>query len=244
MRAPKGLSSRSAVSTIFFNFTLLRSIHFMNKIRYPLIKMKYASALLVMFIAYQRAWAAMPETPPPNEGQFAIELFRIETPHVFNETTFIKNGVSIEDLFANSENLTQSFPVVYSALGVTAVCDQTKKEKLVSDCSLINGKVVPVHKVYSLGIKAEITILNLKQNLATYTLNFSYNDLKGYDEYVLKDDIKAKKPVFETRQISTQLNQSLGAWLVLGGFSSSHKERIQSTYYLIRITKPQGTRGF
>jgi hypothetical protein len=194
--------------------------------------------LLALLSAFHNSEAGMPDIPRPNQNKYAIELFSIETPDPFDEARFLKNKISIERLFEQSENRIHAYPVMYALIGMAAVCDKTIPEELTADYNLINGKAVPINETYHLGMKSEVTILNMKNNVATYLLDFSYKELRGYDEYVLKDDIKAQVPYFEARRINTELSQALGSWLILGGFSSSKEDGIESTYYIIRITKP------
>ncbi|MDZ8118120.1 hypothetical protein [Pontiella agarivorans] len=196
--------------------------------------------ILHTLTAGNAAHAQIPDAPQPQHNKFAIELFRIESPNPFEEARFLKQNISIPELFENAQNRINTYPVLYSALGIPAICDQTKCVHMAENYNIKDGKAVPVKSKVELGMRTKVTIRKLENNMATYELEFSNKELKGYEEVILKNDIHVKLPRFETRQINTELNQSLGSWLVLGGLSGSGDNGIHSTYYIIRITRPMG----
>lgn len=183
---------------------------------------------------------AVPEPPSPQANKFAIELFKIESAAPFEQEKFVKNKISIPELFKQGKNQIEAYPVLYCAMDTVAICDQTETVQMPENFNVKDGKAVPIETPVVLGMLTQVTVTSLKNNIATYQLDFSFNELKGYDEYVLKGDIKVKLPFFETRKINTELSQSLGSWLVLGGFSDDGEDGIHSTYYVIRITRPLG----
>lgn len=197
-----------------------------------------------MLFSSSHVRADIPEAPVPQANKFAVELFKIESPAPFEQDKFVKSNISIPELFKQDENRIEAYPVLYCALGSPAICDQTKTVQMPENFNVKDGKAIPVEIPVVLGMLSEVTVVSLKNNIATYQLDFSYNELKGYDEYVLKGDINVQLPLFETRKINTELSQSLGSWLVLGGFSDDGENGILSTYYVIRITRPMGMSRF
>lgn len=200
------------------------------------IAVKSIAALVLLSTLSTKA--EVPEIPLPNGNKFAIELFKIESPAPFEPETFIKSNISIPELFEQESNKIHGYPTLYSTMGDSAICDQTKSVRMAENYNVKDGKTVPVEKTFVLGMLAEVTITKLQNNVATYKLDFSYNELQGYNDFNLKKDLVVQIPYFETRKINTELSQSLGSWLVLGGFSDNGEDGIHSTYYVIRITRP------
>ena len=184
------------------------------------------------------ALAAVPKPPQPKDGDFAVEMFRIDSPNAFDKDTFKQDNQSIEQLFSDQRNQVKAYPVVYADQGVAAVNDQTTEMMLPEDFNVVNGKLIPIERLQRIGVRSEVTVIGLKNNSATFQLKFHHQEIKGYDEYKLKGGHDARVPFFETRKVDTELTQVLGSWVVVGGIESVVDQQIKTAYYIVRVTKP------
>lgn len=184
------------------------------------------------------ALAVVPDMPKPKGNQFAVQLFRVDSPRPFDKEKFKQDSESILELFNAKENYTKAYPTIYAELGKPAVNDQTKSMMLPTDYNVVNGEPVAVEALQHIGVRAEITIHDYRNDTATFNLKFHHQEIKGYDEYLLKGGKSVRIPIFETRKVDTDLSQVLGSWVVVGGIESSTGEKTSTAYYIIRVTRP------
>ena len=196
---------------------------------------------LTSFTIAVSAVAAVPDMPEPKGNKFAVQLFKIVSPGAFDPRSFKRNNESIERLFTDATNAITSYPTVYAELGVRATHDRTLSVKMPIDYNLVNGEVVPVEESRALGVKVAVTVTAYKNETTTFTLHFSHQEIKGHEDVKLREGVTARKPLFEKREVNTELSQTLGSWVVLGGITSGESADEHTTHYLIRITRPVAT---
>ncbi len=194
--------------------------------------------LPILLLCMSSFGVEVPQLPAPNGGQYAIELFKIETPHPFDQLSFKQDDEVIEHMFTASENTVSSLPVMYANIGETVENDQTEKVLLPEDYNVVGGKPVPINKLQHLGTRTRVTLKKASQTTATLHLNFHHQVLQGYETYKLGREVEVEIPYFETRKVDTVIVQKLGSWIVVGGIESKEEGSIKTSYYIIRISKP------
>lgn len=194
------------------------------------------AAALLLCIAVPAA--EVPELPAPRGGQFAVELYKIVTPRPFDQKSFRKEPESIAQLFQAAENSVTSQPVLYTELGGTAENDQTREMLLPEDYNVVGGKAVPVNKLYHIGVRTRVKILNATRTTAAVHIDFHHQVLKGYEKCKLGQDLEAELPIFDIRKVNTEITHKLDSWVVLGGIESEEDGAVRTSYYIIRISRP------
>lgn len=205
------------------------------------LKILTLAALLLSSVAISRE---VPKLPEPNGNQFAVELFKIETPYPFDQNKFNQGAKAFEEMFISEESVVSAHPVMYAKVGEMVENDQTEEALFPKDYNVVNGKPVPVNKLQHLGTRTRVTLNSATQTSATFHIDFHHQVLKGYDTYKLGNNIEVKMPIFETRKVNTEVTQPLNSWIVVGGIESKKKEKIKTAYYIIRISKPGNGRRY
>lgn len=200
-----------------------------------------ALTALLTFPAFS---AEVPELPTPKGNQFAVELFKIETPHPFNMNSFSQNPASIERMFKSAENTVSSQPVMYAKLGAMVENDQTQKVMFPEDFNVVGGKIVPIQKLHHLGARTRVTVREVTSQTATVHIDFHHQVLKRHDKHTLGNGAEVELPIFEIRKVNTEITQKLNSWVVVGGIESKEEDQIRTAYYIIRVSRPGRSRSY
>lgn len=182
--------------------------------------------------------AQIPDIPSPNGYNFAVELYEIESPKPFDQNSVDLYSKSVDKLFTNEENTVNAYPVLYAKPGVMVENDQTEAIMFPESFNVVNGKPIPIETLQHIGSRTRVTILETPPREVTFLIDFHYQRVKGYDKYNIGKDLAVEMPYFEMRKVNTQLTQTLGSWVVLGGIESKAEGKLKTTYYVIRISHP------
>jgi hypothetical protein len=216
--------------------------------------------------------------PKPRRGKYAIQVIRIEAPvseKDASKTFSAKNPAvdtkpwshkindfsdGIEELLKNPEAVIIEFPIVYAAIGKTAIEDQTETisaPQTFEGITDTNGvlQVVYDDETAKIGRYAEVTLQEVENDQATCDLWFYEKTLFGMQKYQLKratetqNAVIASLPIFKNNEMKTEVTLHLGSWIGMGGLISekiesfdSGEEKIIRTkkFSFVRILPPKG----
>lgn len=199
---------------------------------------QFAALAAALLLGASAPGAEVPELPAPRGNQFAVELYKIVSPRRFDQKNFRREPESIAQMLHAGENTVTPHPVLYAELGGTAENDQTRMTLLPEDFNVVDGKTVPINKLYPIGARTRIEFLSATERTAKIHIDFHHQELKGYEKYKLGRNIEAELPVFEVRKVNTEVDLRLGSWVVLGGIESQEDGKFRTSYYVIRISRP------
>jgi hypothetical protein len=161
--------------------------------------------------------------------KYALQAIRIEVP--FDQDGAMSSTLppsdEVEEMLKHPKAVLTEFPVVYAAVGETAINDQTKTIPVHTSFEVktnSNGmiEVVYVDGTARIGRTVEITIQTIENSLATCALNLYENSLAGMQDYVAapatetRKSVTASLPVFKMNRIKTSITGSPGSWLSMG----------------------------
>jgi len=188
-------------------------------------------------ISASSAYSVVPTEPKPCDDKLAVQVIKVEIPKKIDPASgFVPTPDEL--LYDGSNTLTQ-YPILYAAAGSAVTNDQTTSVSFPEDYEVVDGKTIPKEKVCKLGLSIVVEISKIENDVANLHLHFSKKNHTGYDESTAQDGTQIKMPIFETREMDTNVSLALGHWIVLGGLSDGSSEgREVTTYYLIRVKNP------
>lgn len=168
-------------------------------------------ALTALLLIAGCSTPTVPSTPEQKPGKYAVQVIQIETPadsKKANKPTsgFSPNGVlptppSIEDLLKNRKSVVTEFPVVYAAVGETAITDQT-------DSITFPNNVKPA----KIGCYVKATIQKAEKGTVSCDLDVFNQTLQGMEQTGA-----VPTPVLKQQSIKTHVTLALEDWMSMGG---------------------------
>jgi len=199
---------------------------------------------------------SVPSTPKPHPEKYALQILKIGVP---SPGTAMKSSImlpqDIDALLKNPSATISEFPIVYAAVGETAINDQTETLSFPTiyepqtDSNGVVSVVYNHHKDIKIGQYVEMTLQKVESGQATCDLWFFDKSLAGSFTYEVapatkvQDAVTATLPKFKALETKTEVTLVPGAWISMGGLTGTKKEGDQSTpttiYFAIRILPPQ-----
>jgi hypothetical protein len=215
------------------------------------------STLTALLLVSGCSTPTVPSTPKQKSGKYALQFIRIETTvseqnasqmlSNTNPTTDAQSdwralsGVpnKTEDLLKNPEAVIIEYPIVYAAVGETAVNDQTKHCHLPETFKVVpdktgNPEVVYSDEIKGLGRFVEFTVSGVENGKVSYHVIARDTELAGMQNYDTGVEDKNQKkliaslPVFKKTGIDTAMTQTPGTWIGMGGLISEKTENVNS----------------
>ncbi len=197
-----------------------------------------------------------PSTPKTHPEKYALQVLIIEIPAIGTKSTSAFAVVPTKDLNALLENpkaTITEFPVVYAAIGETAVNDQTKTISAPKNYELktdTNGvvSVVYIDDTAKVGRYVELTLQKVGGNQATCDLLFYEKSLRGMHKYDVapltetQDAVTASMPIFKMYKIDTNITLDFESWVPMGGLlggTAKNTKTAAEKHTFVRILPPQ-----
>jgi hypothetical protein len=186
---------------------------------------------------------ATPSTPKQKPGKYALQFIRIEVPLPDTHTTLSSYAMvsdDIDGLLKSPEAVIIEYPIVYAAVGETTVNDQTTPYRSFQTYEVEadekgNPKVVyGDEEVVGLGRFVEFTVNGVENGMVSYHVVARDTELAGmqkYDTGVPDENQKkltASLPVFKKTGIDTEMTQTPGEWIGMGGLTQEKTENFSS----------------
>ncbi len=206
---------------------------------------------------------SVPSTPKPHPEKYALQVLLIETPAIGTEPTsaYVPAPTrNIEALLKNPNATVTELPIVYAAIGETAINDQTKTISAPKNYELktdTNGviRVVYDNATAKVGQYVEMTLKKVENDEATFDLLFYEKSLQGMQRYDIspatesQDALTAFMPIFKMYKTDTDITLALESWLQMGGLIRETVQGINTgketktaieKHTFIRILPPKG----
>jgi len=215
------------------------------------------SLIALLFIA-GCSTTTIPSTPTPHPEKYALQIIRIDVPADSAETSSLFKPApakNVEDLLNNPKAVVTEFLVTYAALGETAINDQTEALSFPTmyepqtDSNGVVSVVYNHHKDIKIGRLVEMTLQKVENGQVTCDLWLYEKTLRGMQKYnaapatETQDAVTASLPIFRALETKTKMTLALGAWISMGGLTSTKKEGDDSitttTYFAIRTLPPK-----
>jgi hypothetical protein len=195
----------------------------------------------------------VPSTPKPHPEKYALQALLIEVPAVGTKPASAYAPAprrNIEALLKNPNATITELPIIYAAVGGTAINDQTETLSFPTtyepqtDSNGVVSVVYNHHKDIKIGQYVEMTLQKVENGKATCDLWFYEKKFNGMQKYDVapatetQDAVTASLPIFKGLEIKTKKTLTLvpGAWISMGGMEN---EKIIKTVFL-RILPPKG----
>lgn len=205
-----------------------------------------------------------PQVPERIPGKYAFQAIRIEVP--MNEegtpSSPLAPSDEIEEMLKNPKAILMEFPVVYAAVGETAVNDQTKTISIHEPFEVktnSNGVIEIAYRdrTVKVGKYTSLTIKTVEKDNVSLDLWFYEKSLNGTQEYAVAPATKTQKSVtasltlFKKTEVKTSVSIAPSLWFPMGGlikdkdgkFSSEEKKGPQigssKVFSFIRILPPK-----
>lgn len=222
------------------------------------------STLTALLVVSGCSTPTVPSTPKQKSGKYALQILRIEVPA--NGTAPASSFTpaptrDIEALLKNPQATVTEFPIVYAAIGETAINDQTESISFPESYELItntNGVVSVVynqHKDIKIGQYVELTLQKVENGNATCNLNFYERLLQGMQTYAVvpatktQDAVTASLPIFKSVRMKTKMTLAPGTWISMGGLvgetvkkvnTKEETKTVMERHLFVRILPPKG----
>ncbi len=196
-----------------------------------------------------------PSTPMPHPEKYALQILLIEVPAVGTEPTSAYAPAprrNIEDLLKNPNATVTELPVVYAAIGETAINDQAETIPAPKNYELKTDTNGVVSVVYSddkkkVGQYVEITLQKVEDNRATCDLWFYNKSLAGSFTYEVapetkaQDAVTASMPKFKVQEMKTKITIVPKNWVSMGGLiggTAKNAKTAVEKHTFVRILPP------
>ncbi len=233
------------------------------------------TALTALLLIAGCATPTVPSKPKPHPEKYALQVLVIEVPGNSANSSQTTRGEKscflttpeakaaalarippkVTELLENPDAKVSEFPIVYAAIGETAISDQTETLSFPTiyepqaDSNGVVSVVYTQHKDIKIGQYVEMTLQKVESGQATCDLWFFDKSLAGSFTYEVapatkvQDAVTATLPKFKALETKTEVTLVPGAWISMGGLTGTKKEGDQSTpttiYFAIRILPPQ-----
>lgn len=165
-----------------------------------------------------------------------------------------------DELFKTPGAVVTEYPIVYAAVGETAVNDQTETVAAPRTYSIITNTAGQLDVAYSkettqVGFYSEMTVQFADNGSATCAVKFSQNKCIGMPEHEAvpatenQKAVTASMPIFQGTGVETEIALAPGYWLAMGGcthesikdFNTGTAEKTRTkTLTAIRLIPPKG----
>ncbi|MEI7851052.1 MAG: hypothetical protein WCH86_04405 [Kiritimatiellales bacterium] len=212
-------------------------------------------SILTTFLFITGCSTTGPCTPKQHPEKYAFQALWIEIPaeQVKQSQPHQFSHDEIEALLKNPKAVLTEFPVVYAALGKTAVNDQTKKIPAHETYEVkadTNGiiKVVYIDGNVRVGRSAEIIIQKVEKNHATCALNLYANSLSGIQEFAVapatetRKSITASLPLFKRKSMKTTMDIPFETWRPAGSIMQTNNGLPVLNLWTSRLIPPKGAK--
>lgn len=154
-------------------------------------------------------------TPETHPKKYALQVIRIEVPLPDTHTSLSSYAMISDDaesLLKNPAAIITEFPVIYAAVGETAINDQTETITFPN-----------IDEPAKVGRYVEMTLQEVENGMASCDLWFFDKTLQG-----MQKTGATSKPVFENREMKTQIALAPRTWLSMGGVTREETENFSS----------------
>lgn len=207
--------------------------------------------LSLVALALVTSCSTIPSDPKPHESKFTVQVIEMTLVEPL-PVTFPQDEVP--SLIEKHKDSIVEYPIVYAAIGETAIADETESVSFPVDYKIIDGEAVSINTMLKLGMSVEVTFLkkmylkhaddSIGDVLVEYTGNDSVllelhayrMDLAGYNTFTTKDEIEVEMPYFSKFDNKTQVINKLGKWAVVGVLEDS--ETGTAKYLCVRVLPP------
>lgn len=161
-------------------------------------------ALTALLLVASCSTPTVPSTPKQIPEKYALQFIRIEAPTPDKPPTLSPLDTfsnDIDGLLKNPDAVVTEFPIVYAAVGETAVQDQT--ETITFPNNIKPAKV---------GCYVKVTIEKAEKGTASCDLDVFNQTLQGMEQTGA-----VPTPVLKQQSIKTQVSLASGDWMSMGG---------------------------
>ncbi len=193
----------------------------------------------------------VPSTPEPHPEKYALQILMIEVPSPdIAMKSYIMLPQDIDALLKNPNATISEFPIVYAAVGETAINDQTETISFPTmyepqtDSNGVVSVVYNHHKDIKIGQLVEMTLQKVENGQATCDLWLYERTPRGMQNYNVapatetQDAVTAFLPIFKGLETKTKMTLALGAWVSLGGIVNEQTKI--NKILLFKILPPKG----
>lgn len=224
--------------------------------------LRFIALTVLLFIA-GCSTPTTPSTPKQKPGKYVLQILHIEVPA---DGTAISSFTpvptrDIEILLKNPKASVTEFPIVYAAIGGTAINDQTESVSFPENYKLMTNTTGAIsviynqHKDIKLGQYVEMTLKKVDNGNAICDLNFYERSLQGMQIYAVapatetQDAVTASLPIFKSRGMKTQMTLTPGSWISAGGVIGETVKDVNTgqetktaveKHLFVRIIPPKG----
>ncbi len=213
--------------------------------------------LSTLFFFTGCATTTVPSDPKLHPEKYALQVLLIEVPVVDTEPTSAYAPApkrNIEALLKNLNAIVTELPIVYAAIGETAINDQTETISAPKNYELKTDTNGVVRVIYSddtkkVGQYVEMTLQKVENHRATCDLWFYNKSLQGMQKYNVapatetQDAVTASMPIFRTQGMKTQVTLIPGNWISMGGLiggTAKNAKNAVEKHTFVRILPPKG----
>jgi hypothetical protein len=190
--------------------------------------------------------ATLPSTPTPHLRAYSFQILEIDAPlnmlpsgwHVYPPSSSPANQ-NIENLINAPEARLYEYPIMCANLGDTVSLEEIKKISLVADFIVVDGQAITQEAIFKLGTSITITLDDIIDGVASFSINFGTRDLKGFDTIYMAG-AEIDMPVFFDKQLVTSMRHELNSWMSLGAIEDITRKKSGPfrKYIAIRIIPP------
>jgi hypothetical protein len=190
--------------------------------------------------------STLPSTPPPHLHAYSFQTLEIDVPLSTLQSGWQVYPPNMSSADQDIENLINAprvrlyeYPLIYAEPGSTVSLEEVKKVSLVADFIVVDGKAITQEAVYKLGTTITISLEEVKNGVASFSLDLGTRDLKGFNTIYMAG-AEIDMPVFFDKQLVTSMQYELNSWMSLGAIEdvTPKKGGTFRKYFAIRIIPP------
>ncbi|MDF7798779.1 hypothetical protein P4C99_04855 [Pontiellaceae bacterium B1224] len=188
----------------------------------------------------------LPTEPTPHLRAYSFQVLEIDVP-----LSGLQSGwkgypsnssladPTIENLLSAPKVRLYEYPIICANLGDTVSLEEIEKVSLVADFIVVDGQAVTQEAIFKLGTSIKITLEDVVDGVASFSIDLGTRDLKGFDTIHMAG-AEIDMPVFFDKQLVTSMRHELNSWMSLGAIEDiTHKKSgTFRKYFAIRITPP------
>ena len=167
-------------------------------------------------------------------GKYAVQVIQIEVPMNEEGTLSSLHSDEVEELLKDSKAVLTEFPVVYAAVGETAVNDQTKTIPVHESFEVktnSNGVIQIEYsdKTVKVGKYTSVTIKTVEKGIVSLDLWFYEKSLNGMQKYAVapatktQNAVTASLPLFKNDESRTSVSIIPDLWRSMGGLTNTNR---------------------
>lgn len=190
--------------------------------------------------------STLPSEPTPHIHAYSFQVLEIDVPlHALQSgwnaspSSSSLTDPSAESLFNAPKVQIYEYPIILAEVGSRVHLEQIKKDTYVADFNITDGKVITQEAVYKLGTTIELTLDDIENGVASFSIDLSTRNLKGFDTISMAGE-EIRMPVLFEKQVVTSMRQELNSWMSLGAIEdiTRKKDKTFRKYFVLRIIPP------